>query len=255
MALVKCKECKKEVSDSAKTCPHCGIKNPGVKWNIWHSLFGLAGLIFIYLVVGLFFFGDDDKQVSTDKTESVSKIKKDPQSNLIPSTIGNTNDPVFETTTLPIDDLGKCFLPLVKYKVDSKKPLKLLLSTHAFDEDTWDTQDDEMKRLIVYAAYGALINSKENKVTITSYITDQNNGKKLNKAPEYTVTVTRKRAFDVAHDYFHITKLSELRKDQCHFIKDFNELTYDDSENSINAENGQKGELHTFFTELTTPSA
>lgn len=28
MSLVKCRECGKEVSDSAKSCPHCGIKNP-----------------------------------------------------------------------------------------------------------------------------------------------------------------------------------------------------------------------------------
>ena len=26
MALIKCSECGKEVSSSAKTCPHCGIK-------------------------------------------------------------------------------------------------------------------------------------------------------------------------------------------------------------------------------------
>lgn len=26
MSLVQCKECKKEVSSSAKTCPHCGVK-------------------------------------------------------------------------------------------------------------------------------------------------------------------------------------------------------------------------------------
>ncbi|MDZ4263894.1 MAG: hypothetical protein U1B30_16395 [Pseudomonadota bacterium] len=30
MALVSCKECKKEVSKSAKTCPHCGVKDPGI---------------------------------------------------------------------------------------------------------------------------------------------------------------------------------------------------------------------------------
>ncbi|WP_240947185.1 zinc ribbon domain-containing protein [Dickeya zeae] len=28
MALTKCKECKKEVSTSARVCPHCGTKNP-----------------------------------------------------------------------------------------------------------------------------------------------------------------------------------------------------------------------------------
>ena len=26
MALIKCPECSKEISSSAKTCPHCGIK-------------------------------------------------------------------------------------------------------------------------------------------------------------------------------------------------------------------------------------
>ena len=30
MALTNCKECKKEVSTEAKTCPYCGIDNPGV---------------------------------------------------------------------------------------------------------------------------------------------------------------------------------------------------------------------------------
>lgn len=29
MAMTKCKECKQQVSTSAKTCPHCGVKNPG----------------------------------------------------------------------------------------------------------------------------------------------------------------------------------------------------------------------------------
>jgi Zn finger protein HypA/HybF involved in hydrogenase expression len=26
MALIKCKECQKEVSSEAVTCPHCGVK-------------------------------------------------------------------------------------------------------------------------------------------------------------------------------------------------------------------------------------
>ncbi|MBT5469954.1 MAG: hypothetical protein HOK41_05080 [Nitrospina sp.] len=28
MALVNCRECEKEVSDQAETCPHCGIDSP-----------------------------------------------------------------------------------------------------------------------------------------------------------------------------------------------------------------------------------
>ncbi|WP_213132238.1 hypothetical protein [Citrobacter sp. FP75] len=30
MALTVCKECKKEVSSTAKTCPHCGVSSPAV---------------------------------------------------------------------------------------------------------------------------------------------------------------------------------------------------------------------------------
>lgn len=45
MAMTTCKECKKEVSDSAKTCPHCGAKKPGERW--WHALFGLVIMIAI----------------------------------------------------------------------------------------------------------------------------------------------------------------------------------------------------------------
>ena len=30
MALINCKECNKEVSDQALTCPHCGITAPGI---------------------------------------------------------------------------------------------------------------------------------------------------------------------------------------------------------------------------------
>ena len=34
MALIKCKECNKEVSDTAKTCPHCGYKLKSFKLNL-----------------------------------------------------------------------------------------------------------------------------------------------------------------------------------------------------------------------------
>ncbi|WP_286967036.1 MULTISPECIES: hypothetical protein [Arsenicicoccus] len=29
MALINCRECTKQVADSAPTCPHCGIRSPG----------------------------------------------------------------------------------------------------------------------------------------------------------------------------------------------------------------------------------
>ncbi|HCJ6434223.1 zinc ribbon domain-containing protein [Acinetobacter baumannii] len=39
MALISCPECKREISDQAKSCPHCGfpiekIRNPFLKTNV-----------------------------------------------------------------------------------------------------------------------------------------------------------------------------------------------------------------------------
>ena len=45
MAMAKCKECGKEVSTKAKVCPHCGVKNPGVKTSEV-----IVGLLFILAV-------------------------------------------------------------------------------------------------------------------------------------------------------------------------------------------------------------
>ncbi len=48
MALVECKECKHQVSDSAKTCPNCGVKNPGT--GCLDTIIGLAFLIGIFWI-------------------------------------------------------------------------------------------------------------------------------------------------------------------------------------------------------------
>ncbi|WP_051219408.1 DUF4875 domain-containing protein [Oceanobacter kriegii] len=57
MAMTKCKECKKEVSSKAKTCPHCGIKKPGEKLS--DAIGGLIVLIVIGWIISLFVGGDD----------------------------------------------------------------------------------------------------------------------------------------------------------------------------------------------------
>ncbi len=48
MAIKKCKECRKEVSTSAKMCPHCGKKYPtgGLTWPAKIFL-GLLVIIFL----------------------------------------------------------------------------------------------------------------------------------------------------------------------------------------------------------------
>lgn len=72
MAMTTCKECKKEVSDSAKVCPHCGVKKPGERW--WHALAGLA--VVIVVGTGLYwYFGDDETTPAKTKTAAAKDCK------------------------------------------------------------------------------------------------------------------------------------------------------------------------------------
>lgn len=66
MALTKCKECGKEVSTNAKTCPHCGVKHPGVSAK--DMIIGLFAIIFIgWLVTQCSSSGEDSQK--TKKAE------------------------------------------------------------------------------------------------------------------------------------------------------------------------------------------
>lgn len=70
MALTKCKECKKEVSSSAKLCPHCGVKDPST--TLGQTLGGLV--VMGGLVWGAFhFFGGSDSK-ETEKPHSGPKV-------------------------------------------------------------------------------------------------------------------------------------------------------------------------------------
>lgn len=46
MALVTCRECKKEVSETARICPHCGIKKPYIRKRTRTQSYLLIVLLF-----------------------------------------------------------------------------------------------------------------------------------------------------------------------------------------------------------------
>ena len=52
MAMTKCRECGKDVSSSASSCPHCGIKHPGGErvGCVLGTLF-LLSVLFVALIV------------------------------------------------------------------------------------------------------------------------------------------------------------------------------------------------------------
>ncbi len=83
MALINCPECNKEVSDSAKMCPHCGyelfdykLRNAKKPPQYTHQpkkkngcLIAIGAIVFISILSAI--FGDDD---SSDKDAIVTKI-------------------------------------------------------------------------------------------------------------------------------------------------------------------------------------
>jgi len=56
MAMVKCRECGKEVSSQAKACPNCGIKDPAPRTSL-AKVFSIIGMILVAIVVFKCSFG------------------------------------------------------------------------------------------------------------------------------------------------------------------------------------------------------
>ena len=51
MALIKCRECEREISSEARTCPHCGCRTrERKKLNTWHKAI-LAAIAVVFVIV------------------------------------------------------------------------------------------------------------------------------------------------------------------------------------------------------------
>lgn len=76
MALVKCKECKKEVAKSAKACPYCGVDKPSSDTSSFGVTQGVLVIIFIVFLINL--FSEDDEKKGPQKTpEQIAKEKSE----------------------------------------------------------------------------------------------------------------------------------------------------------------------------------
>ena len=73
MALVKCKECGKEIAKTAKVCPHCGFENKLV--SVKESLGGCLVMI-VLLAIAVVFFpsgSEDSKQLEKSRDPAISE--------------------------------------------------------------------------------------------------------------------------------------------------------------------------------------
>lgn len=72
MAMTECKECKQEISTKAKTCPNCGVKDPGTKAS--------DVIVLAVIILGISMCSSDDEP-STSNTSAPAKTapKKTPE--------------------------------------------------------------------------------------------------------------------------------------------------------------------------------
>lgn len=90
MALVSCRECSKEVSGEAKTCPHCGVNAP---WQIKQDptfplvMLAIAAVLLIYN----FLFGEDDVSNTAQKAAQPTKVSQHQESTLASKYEANWN--------------------------------------------------------------------------------------------------------------------------------------------------------------------
>ena len=77
MKLARCKSCKREVAKSAKLCPHCGQKNPGL--TAMESMAGgLAFIVIVGLLIALFFGSFEAKKSPGSSDKAASSETSDP---------------------------------------------------------------------------------------------------------------------------------------------------------------------------------
>lgn len=75
MAMTKCKECKAEVSTKAKTCPSCGISNPGVSGKDLAVGLGAIAVLILFAVVAC----SPDDEPAEQPTSQESQLSEQEQ--------------------------------------------------------------------------------------------------------------------------------------------------------------------------------
>ncbi len=112
MALKQCKECGKEVSTKATSCPHCGavLKKP-------RQGIGCGGLILIVFIIGVFGSIFSGNKTNTTSSTSIVKTKKPAQ------TVKPINVSTWSTSTAKDEMTGKKSAYASSIRVTSTKAM------------------------------------------------------------------------------------------------------------------------------------
>lgn len=74
--VTECKSCKKEVSKTARTCPHCGKKNPGINTGKGCLIIIIIAVVISSLIMLIDDNGSPQENIDT-KQETTSDLKSD----------------------------------------------------------------------------------------------------------------------------------------------------------------------------------
>jgi hypothetical protein len=82
MALKPCRECKKEVSTEAKTCPHCGVANPVAGASLGGCSNTIVSIVIVIAVVSAINLCSDSKPAdpATERAQAKEKASYETKS-------------------------------------------------------------------------------------------------------------------------------------------------------------------------------
>jgi hypothetical protein len=72
--MIKCKECKKEISSDAKTCPHCGISSPVESTGSLTALF-IVG--YVITMIFFYFIAHQNEDAGSEEQQETRKKMAD----------------------------------------------------------------------------------------------------------------------------------------------------------------------------------
>lgn len=78
MALIQCKECSQQVSDTAQTCPSCGAKVPKKTSVAVKAIAWFFGIGFVLMIIGGLF--SEDQPVTSSQNNQTQRVSPTPNS-------------------------------------------------------------------------------------------------------------------------------------------------------------------------------
>ena len=100
MALIKCKECGKEISDQAKICPNCGAKTEVLEQKRYNIIIAICIAIVVFIAILSVYLIYTSNPIYKYKQEAIS---------ILENYKNNKNLVSIESLSKQIDDLQKEF--------------------------------------------------------------------------------------------------------------------------------------------------